>query len=389
MSTVKRQIKRLPSIYNRKEDSNNYKLLFIPAYEIDQIYDAHGRAKIWRLNLSEAMGKTLDYLGQNIQQPRDEDDDVDYRMWLQVKRIANLSKGEIESYNKALILMMQDSFIGLYETWKSFIYLNQEDPTGLRIGADRWFLTGMRYDEEPAEPAAVVVEFDHQKYWDLVGEYYKDIIDRIIYLDGKNPFAQGGLYLWQNEIVLDGGYTYTPEDIDAMLITTMKIREMMHLIKSGGVGLYWRCHTPFYGLYDIMEDDPYSYFINTEHKPITQIGFGNEGHEADGTLKEPTGSEVEAYGEQVVIDVTAMTNVDEFAVIQGILGWDQMVDYNVSSIAFYDADGIVAIKNTPPAFKDDRTLMDTRWIMPHSLLYFNGLYDFDGEIDFDGIQHLS
>lgn len=400
-SSVDRMIQRLPSVYNKEQGSNNYRLLFVPGFQVDRIFESLQMAKVWRLNLDKAKGKTLDHIGGNLQQFRGGDDDTDYRLWLKVKQIANTSKGDLESLSRALELMIQEAYIALYETWMFNVFLNQEEGSDYDLGDSgyEWFLTGYDSDRDPVEPASVVAEFCHQTLFDLLGEYYTDIVDREIYLDGWNPFDGAYTnYLWhetddppprtsnEDYIVLDGGFTTHPGDeLDKMMITTRKIKQMMNIIRAAGVGLWWKGYVPFYGVFEITEDDPYSTYILQQYSAITHVAFGNEGHNSDGSPKEPTGSEVAVYGTEFKKEIEGTSVSEGYATIHGILDWDEAVDYNISSIGLYAGNDLVAIKNFSPAAKDDRTRFIVRWKIPHSFTMFNGDFNFDGTIKFNGL----
>lgn len=402
MTTVKRQIARLPHVYNKEQDSNNYRLLFTPAIEMDKLYNTKEKTKVWRLDIDEARGKVLDHIGGNLQQFRGTDSDVDYRLWLRVKQIANISKGDAWSYNAALDLMLREAYLGFFETWIQMIFLDQVAPSGLTLGSnERWFLRGWRSDVDPAEPAAVVIEFCHQTLFDLLGEYYKDIIDRRLYLNGKDPYQETiTYYLWQtapdgvvlesNEdfFTLDGGTFWHPgDDLDSMMITTRKIKTMMNILKAAGVRLYWNCYIPEYGMFEITEDDIYSRYLMSLYNLPTHIGFGNEGHLPDGTPVVPDGTEIQAYGEFERVPINSITQIADAILVDAELTWELGDDYNVSSMALYSNGDIIAIKNFNPAAKDLVTKMIVRWKLPVSFLIFDGTYYFDGDQWFKGVIH--
>lgn len=97
-------IKNLPDTYDKRESSNNYKILNIAqgiATDIKKdIEDVHNS-----LDIERATGKTLDLYGEMLGQPRGYATDPQYRVMLKAKIMRNSMNGDYNSLIKAACLM--------------------------------------------------------------------------------------------------------------------------------------------------------------------------------------------------------------------------------------------------------------------------------------------
>lgn len=91
----------LPDAYLKTKDSNNYKILEIERYATNDL-----RKTLEQLNdcldLNKARGKTLDYYGSTVGQPRGKATDEQYIIMIKAKIMRNLSNGSHSSIVKAL-----------------------------------------------------------------------------------------------------------------------------------------------------------------------------------------------------------------------------------------------------------------------------------------------
>ncbi|MGN0243470.1 MAG: hypothetical protein ACI4CT_05355 [Lachnospiraceae bacterium] len=94
-------IKRLPDCYRKDENSNNYKLLRINELDRESL-----RADLKQINdsldLDTASGRTLDYYGASIGQPRGYLNDGQYLILIKVKLARIMNCGDYNSVLRAL-----------------------------------------------------------------------------------------------------------------------------------------------------------------------------------------------------------------------------------------------------------------------------------------------
>lgn len=130
----KRVFDRLPDNYSRREQVNNEGLHKIVYSEMEKIFKVFEDIKHYR-NIDNAFGRTLDYLGSNVQQLREANQDDDqYRALVKIKIIANLSQGDIETMNTVATALIGDDLIKIKETWNDIMY--NDDLAGLVLEID-------------------------------------------------------------------------------------------------------------------------------------------------------------------------------------------------------------------------------------------------------------
>ena len=362
--TFLRQLERLPHFYNNNHDSNNAKLVSLVADEIDEVYTANFRSETRRVDLDDARGKTLDHIGTNLQQPRGVDMDIDYRQWLYAKYVAILSRSQIGSHNQALGLIVRDAYLSLFESWAETLRLNQEAPNGYYLDGSTK-LDGLDWQTEVDEPAAVIIEMEHHPFFRMIRDRYRAVAGD----EGLEPYL---------------------EDI---IEAISRVRNMMSIVKAGGVGLFYDMHLPF--LKAVNPDlDENAAAIKLEPAAVTNFAFGDGGHYTtsppDG--KEigdpiiPDGTEATVYGEhtQTAIQGENVQLVgDKTIIVTQYIERDEMNGETISSIGIYDSNNdLISVKNIHPFKKDENTRVVITWRI--SGIYFNGVYDFDGEIYFEG-----
>lgn len=130
----KRVFDRLPDNYSRRDQVNNKGLHKIIYSEVEELFEVFNAIKFFR-NIDNAYGKTLDYIGSNVQQLRDiNQGDDQYRLMIKTKIIANLSQGDIETINTVATALIGDNLIKVKETWSDPIY--NDDIAGLVLEID-------------------------------------------------------------------------------------------------------------------------------------------------------------------------------------------------------------------------------------------------------------
>lgn len=98
-------MERLTFNYNKSPSGNVYKLFSIIAEEIAEIKVTFDTILSWK-NLDVAKGTTLDEIGVLVQEPRNGQDDEQYRIKLRFKIARNKSTADINSIISSLSLIL-------------------------------------------------------------------------------------------------------------------------------------------------------------------------------------------------------------------------------------------------------------------------------------------
>lgn len=106
---------RLPERFRKPNNLDLYYVLY--GYGYDEMHEALDGVKDSR-DISKASGKSLDYLGANVGQLRQGEDDERYRLLIKTRIIANLSMGDIPTINHILSTLIDDKYFGLVEGFK-------------------------------------------------------------------------------------------------------------------------------------------------------------------------------------------------------------------------------------------------------------------------------
>lgn len=125
--TLNFMMDKLPDNMNKNEQSNVRKVLRIAADRFDESSNTIDKMKKWR-DIDNSKGVTLDLIGKDSGQPRDNMNDEQYREKIKSKTRANLSIGDIETLNDVCGAMLGEFFLGIDEGWT----LPQEHPIGPR-----------------------------------------------------------------------------------------------------------------------------------------------------------------------------------------------------------------------------------------------------------------
>ena len=106
---------RLPERFRKPNNKKLYYVLY--GYGFDEMKKALEGVEDSR-DISKASGKSLDYLGANVGQLRQGEDDERYRLLIKTRIIANLSMGDIPTINHVLTTLIDDKYLGLVEGFK-------------------------------------------------------------------------------------------------------------------------------------------------------------------------------------------------------------------------------------------------------------------------------
>ncbi|WP_296113145.1 DUF2612 domain-containing protein [uncultured Anaerococcus sp.] len=106
---------RLPERFRKPNNKKLYYVLY--GYGFDKMEKVLEGVSDSR-DISKATGKSLDYLGANVGELRQGQDDDRYRLLIQTKILANLSMGDIPTINYILNTLIGDKYFGLVEGFK-------------------------------------------------------------------------------------------------------------------------------------------------------------------------------------------------------------------------------------------------------------------------------
>lgn len=123
MYKYKEAFERLPERFRKPNNEDLYYVLYGLGY--DDMYIALDSVKDSR-DISKANGKSLDYLGANVGEFRQGQDDERYRLLVLTRILMNLSMGDIPTINKIMSILFKDSYIGLTEGFLDSKFLYKE-----------------------------------------------------------------------------------------------------------------------------------------------------------------------------------------------------------------------------------------------------------------------
>lgn len=123
-------IERLTDNYSKDLESNVGKLFIIVGDELEELEELFSKIYDSR-DIDKAEGRSLDRVGNNVQQLRWDTDDEFYRQLIKTKIIANLSIGDIETINEVANVLLGEGYKGVEETWNKSRY--DFEPAGLEI----------------------------------------------------------------------------------------------------------------------------------------------------------------------------------------------------------------------------------------------------------------
>ncbi|WP_289142933.1 DUF2612 domain-containing protein [uncultured Brevibacillus sp.] len=196
-------LKRLTSRYLKTPYSNIGKIFNIVSIQIEEARRTLDKIEQCR-DVDQAVGASLDRIGRNVGQARGNSPDIDYRKLIKTKIIANRSRGDIETINEVLDVLMGEAYLGVQEAWNHAGYHN--------------------------EPAALVIR--EKDLADYIEKEYEEYFDVPLYLNGE--FTLSGVKQ------LNGGFVYDAVETLPQRIESMRMmKEIAKRIISGGVRVYW------------------------------------------------------------------------------------------------------------------------------------------------------
>lgn len=112
-------IERLPDTYNKSPGGRLFRLFRIIGAELAEVRATLARTEKYR-DIDQATGRTLDYIGSNVQQPRGQIADEPYRALIKTKIARNLSRGDTNSVKRiiAAMLSIDPSGVELHPGWR-------------------------------------------------------------------------------------------------------------------------------------------------------------------------------------------------------------------------------------------------------------------------------
>ncbi|MGN8233244.1 hypothetical protein ACTHAL_001472 [Priestia flexa] len=116
MTLFKDMINKLTDLFTKNENSNIGKLIRVVSSELDSVQKTLETTEQWR-DIDQAEGTTLDLIGENVGQPRDNSVDDEFRLLIKTKIFSNLSAGDIESVNQLLRIYLGEQFVSIQEGW--------------------------------------------------------------------------------------------------------------------------------------------------------------------------------------------------------------------------------------------------------------------------------
>lgn len=180
--------KRLPERFRK---TNNEKLYYVLYGGFDDLVTAFDEVVESR-NIDKAYGKTLDYLGENVGQFRQDEDDELYRNLIKVRIIANLSIGDIPVINEVLSILIKDVYLGLQEAWYRDEWDNE--PAAISINLTK-YTTHIPYEIIDRIKAAGVRVFYEVHYGEklIYKEKSKSYLNPF-YITGTNRHKTGQVF---------------------------------------------------------------------------------------------------------------------------------------------------------------------------------------------------
>lgn len=122
-------LKKLPDVFNKREDSNLAKLLNIISAEIDEARDTLELIEAWR-DVDQAEGEVLDRIGYNVMQFRGEVNDDIYRILIKSKIARNQSTGAVNTIIDILAFTLDIDFD---EVQIKEMFEDGEEPAAIRL----------------------------------------------------------------------------------------------------------------------------------------------------------------------------------------------------------------------------------------------------------------
>lgn len=125
MAEIDDSLERLPHTYEKRKDESNFsrnlwKVLSIFTTEIDILKQIKEKIVIFR-DIDKATGRTLDYIGANVQQWRGKTIDSVYRALIKTKIARNINKGDLNGLISTIAVTVNcpKSEVKIREYWEN------------------------------------------------------------------------------------------------------------------------------------------------------------------------------------------------------------------------------------------------------------------------------
>lgn len=131
MTYTKKMIEQLVYYFGEYRESSNFrkilKILEKQLQDLEKVFEDIKKVR----DIDQAEGIYLDRIGININLPRFNKTDEEYRKLLKTEIVANLSDGELPRLNDVLTNILEENFEGIEETWNNELFNNE--PAGLTV----------------------------------------------------------------------------------------------------------------------------------------------------------------------------------------------------------------------------------------------------------------
>ncbi len=124
---LKNMLKRLTWNYNKNSESNVYKLFASISAEIESLKELYSKIEAYR-GTDNATGYTLDLIGEDVRQERNNMSDDEYRAMLKFRSSLNRSNTDINSINTAMKSIISNNYVRMYE---AFNHSDYEEPSAV------------------------------------------------------------------------------------------------------------------------------------------------------------------------------------------------------------------------------------------------------------------
>lgn len=137
-------IRRITDRYTKDPNSNIGKLISMIEEEVNETLFQTNDRIVYYQDIENAEGAILDDYGRDVGQPRLSMDDESYLFMIITKDQADFSRGDIETINEMMDLLLSGDYIGLKETWTTDLY---QEYAGIVLyyNSDRFF-PRLRFD---------------------------------------------------------------------------------------------------------------------------------------------------------------------------------------------------------------------------------------------------
>ncbi|QOS97541.1 hypothetical protein JNUCC42_13155 [Brevibacterium sp. JNUCC-42] len=143
-----RLLKRIPDVYRNIFPGNVANIYRLVADEMELVKETLDKMERFE-DIDQATGYTLDRIGRNVLQAREQMSDEEYREMIKTKIRANLSPGDIETIVELARVFVGDHLASVQEMWMVKNHKNSGEPAAL-------LFTINQYDELKRIPYAAL-----------------------------------------------------------------------------------------------------------------------------------------------------------------------------------------------------------------------------------------